>query len=118
MGEDSAHSRSTHSPTHATHTHNKQQEAEYVCNYIVNGGDKAEFLAKFKNAVSEGFDPDKHLTKVCQARAGPRVDGGRRLTTPPSLPPMRHRTPTPNAGGPGQPDDHVQARNARHREAL
>ena len=39
-------------------------EAEYVCNYIVNGGDKAEFLAKFKNALSEGFDPDVDLVKV------------------------------------------------------
>lgn len=39
-------------------------EAEYVCNYILNGGDKEEFMAKFKNAVSAGFDPDKHLKKV------------------------------------------------------
>lgn len=39
-------------------------EAEYVCNYIVNGGDKAEFMEKFKNAVSEGFDPDVDLEKV------------------------------------------------------
>jgi len=40
------------------------QEAEYVANYILNGGDKAEFMEKFKNAVSKGFDPDKHLSKV------------------------------------------------------
>lgn len=40
------------------------KEAEYVCNYIVNGGNKEEFMAKFKDAVSKGFDPDKHLTKV------------------------------------------------------
>eukprot|EP00638_Chattonella_subsalsa_P006300 CAMPEP_0117758824 /NCGR_PEP_ID=MMETSP0947-20121206/15635_1 /TAXON_ID=44440 /ORGANISM="Chattonella subsalsa, Strain CCMP2191" /LENGTH=393 /DNA_ID=CAMNT_0005579139 /DNA_START=251 /DNA_END=1432 /DNA_ORIENTATION=- len=39
-------------------------EAEYVCNYIINGGDKAEFLEKFKNAMSEGFDPDHDLAKV------------------------------------------------------
>jgi len=39
-------------------------EAEYVANYILNGGDKAEFLAKFANAHSEGFDPDKHLDAV------------------------------------------------------
>jgi 4-hydroxy-3-methylbut-2-enyl diphosphate reductase len=39
-------------------------EAEYVCNYIVNGGDKAEFMEKFKNAMSAGFDPDKDLVKV------------------------------------------------------
>lgn len=39
-------------------------EAEYVCNYILNGGNKEEFLAKFKNAMSKGFDPDKDLVKV------------------------------------------------------
>eukprot|EP01025_Chloroclados_australasicus_P047192 TRINITY_DN5248_c0_g1_i1.p1 TRINITY_DN5248_c0_g1~~TRINITY_DN5248_c0_g1_i1.p1 ORF type:complete len:495 (-),score=76.15 TRINITY_DN5248_c0_g1_i1:355-1839(-) len=39
-------------------------EAEYVCNYILNGGDKQEFLAKFKNALSEGFDPDTMLECV------------------------------------------------------
>jgi len=36
-------------------------ETDYVCQYILNGGDKAEFLAKFKGAYSEGFDPDLHL---------------------------------------------------------
>lgn len=40
------------------------EEAGYVCDYIVNGGDKAEFLHKFANAVSIGFDPDKHLSKL------------------------------------------------------
>ena len=39
-------------------------EARYVCDYIVNGGDKAEFLAKFVNAMSAGFDPDRDLTRV------------------------------------------------------
>jgi 4-hydroxy-3-methylbut-2-enyl diphosphate reductase len=39
-------------------------EAEYVSNYILNGGDKAEFIEKFKNAMSKGFDPDVHLKKV------------------------------------------------------
>ncbi|USR90401.1 4-hydroxy-3-methylbut-2-enyl diphosphate reductase [Phormidium yuhuli AB48] len=37
------------------------KEAEYVANYILRGGDKAEFLEKFKNAHSEGFDPDRDL---------------------------------------------------------
>lgn len=55
----------------------QQQEAEYVCNYIVNGGDKAEFLAKFKNAVSEGFDPDKHLTKVRERESCMGLGGDR-----------------------------------------
>jgi 4-hydroxy-3-methylbut-2-enyl diphosphate reductase len=35
-------------------------ETDYVCNYLVNGGDKAAFLEKFKGAYSEGFDPDVH----------------------------------------------------------
>ena len=39
-------------------------EAEYVINYIINGGDKQAFLAKFSKAVSVGFDPDIHLKKV------------------------------------------------------
>ena len=40
------------------------EEAEYVANYIVNGGNKEEFMKKFKNAVSKGFDPDVHLKKL------------------------------------------------------
>lgn len=40
------------------------QQAEYVCSYILNGGDKAEFMAKFKNACSAGFDPDRDLEQV------------------------------------------------------
>ena len=41
-----------------------QSEAEYVINYILNGGNKLEFLEKFKNAMSKNFDPDVHLNKV------------------------------------------------------
>lgn len=40
------------------------QEAEYVSNYIINGGDRSEFLAKFNKACSAGFDPDKDLERV------------------------------------------------------
>lgn len=40
------------------------QEAEYVSNYILHGGDKAEFLAKFSKAYSAGFDPDRDLERV------------------------------------------------------
>ena len=36
-------------------------ETDYVCNYILHGGNKEEFLAKFKGAYSPGFDPDVHL---------------------------------------------------------
>jgi 4-hydroxy-3-methylbut-2-enyl diphosphate reductase len=39
-------------------------ETDYVCRYIVHGGDKQEFLAKFSGAYSEGFDPDVHLRVV------------------------------------------------------
>ncbi len=39
-------------------------EAEYVADYILNGGDKDEFLAKFKNAHSSGFDPDRDLDRI------------------------------------------------------
>jgi 4-hydroxy-3-methylbut-2-enyl diphosphate reductase len=37
------------------------KEAEMVADYITNGGDKAAFMDHFKNAYSEGFDPDTML---------------------------------------------------------
>jgi 4-hydroxy-3-methylbut-2-en-1-yl diphosphate reductase len=39
-------------------------ETDYVCNYILHGGNKHEFLEKFKGAYSLGFDPDLHLHAV------------------------------------------------------
>jgi len=39
-------------------------ETDYVCNYILNGGSKQEFLDKFKGAYSAGFDPEIHLEAV------------------------------------------------------
>jgi 4-hydroxy-3-methylbut-2-enyl diphosphate reductase len=39
-------------------------ETDYVCDYILNGGDKAQFLEKFKGAHSVGFDPDIQLKAV------------------------------------------------------
>jgi len=39
-------------------------QAEYVCNYILNGGDRQEFLNKFKNAYSKGFDPEQDLQYI------------------------------------------------------
>jgi 4-hydroxy-3-methylbut-2-enyl diphosphate reductase len=48
------------------------EEANYVCDYILNPGDTeadrtqrtAEFLTKFKNAHSEGFDPTVDLVRI------------------------------------------------------
>lgn len=40
------------------------QEAEYVADYILNGGNRGEFLAKFSRATSEGFDPERDLEHV------------------------------------------------------
>jgi 4-hydroxy-3-methylbut-2-en-1-yl diphosphate reductase len=47
-------------------------EAQYVADYILNGGDspeerlrqRQEFMAKFSRACSEGFDPDRHLISI------------------------------------------------------
>ena len=39
-------------------------ETDYVCNYILNGGNKQDFLEKFKGAYSTGFDPELHLQAV------------------------------------------------------
>jgi 4-hydroxy-3-methylbut-2-en-1-yl diphosphate reductase len=39
-------------------------EARYVCDYILNGGDRTEFLTKFSKACSAGFDPDTDLQRV------------------------------------------------------
>ncbi|KPK61980.1 MAG: hypothetical protein AMS21_08415 [Gemmatimonas sp. SG8_38_2] len=40
------------------------EETRSVCDYIVHGGSKDEFLSQFGHACSNGFDPDKHLLKV------------------------------------------------------
>jgi 4-hydroxy-3-methylbut-2-enyl diphosphate reductase len=40
------------------------EEAEMVADYITNGGDKEAFMKYFKNAYSEGFDPDTMLNKI------------------------------------------------------
>lgn len=39
-------------------------EAEYVSQYILNGGDREKFLAKFAKAYSAGFDPERDLDRV------------------------------------------------------
>ncbi len=40
------------------------EEAQIVCDYIVNGGDRDEFLERYGHACSDGFDPDRDLVKV------------------------------------------------------
>jgi len=40
------------------------EEGRYVCEYIVNGGDRETFLKKFNLAISEGFDPDLDLQRI------------------------------------------------------
>lgn len=39
-------------------------EAQYVCDYVLNGGDKEAFLKKFSKAISANFDPDADLQCV------------------------------------------------------
>jgi 4-hydroxy-3-methylbut-2-enyl diphosphate reductase len=39
-------------------------ETDYVCDYILHGGDKTAFLKKFEGAYSAGFDPDLHLQAI------------------------------------------------------
>lgn len=41
-----------------------EHEASYVTKYLEKGGDKSEFLERFKNSVSKGFDPDVHLNHI------------------------------------------------------
>jgi 4-hydroxy-3-methylbut-2-enyl diphosphate reductase len=40
------------------------EDADYLCDYIRDGGDRDDFLKRFAGAFSEGFDPDKHLQQV------------------------------------------------------
>jgi 4-hydroxy-3-methylbut-2-enyl diphosphate reductase len=40
------------------------KEAQYVADYILNGGSRDEFMAKFSRATSAGFDPDQDLEHI------------------------------------------------------
>src|SRR3989442_7689251 len=75
-------------------------ETDYVCDYIVNGGNKAEFLEKFKGAYSEGFDPDIDLRAIGVANQTTMLRGEteevqRRL----------HPAPGPKNSAPGEQQD-------------
>jgi len=41
-----------------------QQETAIACEFIRRGGDPEAFLARFEHAVSPGFDPRRHLSRV------------------------------------------------------
>ena len=41
-----------------------RDEAAIVCDYIEHGGNRAEFLERFRDAVSPGFDPDTDLIRI------------------------------------------------------
>jgi len=64
-------------------------ETDYVCDYILNSGDKHAFLEKFKGAHSEGFDPDLHLRAVGVANQTTMLRGRRRKCSAVSRPPWR-----------------------------
>jgi 4-hydroxy-3-methylbut-2-enyl diphosphate reductase len=40
------------------------EDVEKVCRYLVEGGDKEEFLANFQGGYSTNFDPDVHLDRI------------------------------------------------------
>ncbi len=40
------------------------KDAEYVADYILNGGERDEFMAKFSRACSPGFDPERDLERI------------------------------------------------------
>lgn len=70
------HGKVTHEETRATASQATQypgghflivldrEEAAAVCDFIVRGGDRAAFMARFGKAVSPGFDPDRHLQRL------------------------------------------------------
>jgi 4-hydroxy-3-methylbut-2-en-1-yl diphosphate reductase len=40
------------------------RESQIACDYIRRGGDRGAFLAKFRSAISPGFDPDRDLERI------------------------------------------------------
>src|SRR5205814_6642748 len=41
-----------------------REEAAFACGYITGITSREAFMTRFKDAVSEGFDPDLHLQRV------------------------------------------------------
>lgn len=50
-------------------------EAEWVCQYILQGGSRQEFLDKFGKAASKGLDPDQDLQHVGIANQTTMLEG-------------------------------------------
>ncbi len=50
-------------------------EAEWVANYILNGGEREEFMQRFDSATSPGFDPDQDLEHVGIANQTTMLEG-------------------------------------------
>ncbi len=74
------HGKATHEETIATASHAlgeslqghfiviyNQADVDCLANYILGTGTKEDFLSHFGNAVSPGFDPDKHLRLIGMA---------------------------------------------------
>lgn len=65
------HGKYNHEETIATSSRSKHYlivqnlaEAQWVSRYIIEGGSRSQFLLKFKEARSVGFDPDLHLNRL------------------------------------------------------
>ena len=57
-------SRTTFNPdAHYLVVRNKD-EAAYVCDYLVDRGDRIDFQKRFEQAMSDGFDPELHLQRI------------------------------------------------------
>ena len=41
-----------------------KKEAAYVCDFIAKGGETAEFMSRFRQAISIDFDPSRHLERI------------------------------------------------------
>lgn len=39
-------------------------DVDYLCEYLEKGGDREAFRSRFRGAMSEGFDPNRHLARV------------------------------------------------------
>jgi 4-hydroxy-3-methylbut-2-enyl diphosphate reductase len=50
-------------------------EAEWVAKYILQGGNREEFLQKFSRSISQGFDPDQDLERIGIANQTTMLEG-------------------------------------------